>query len=403
MKTNISKCIWTACITAVALCITMTTAYASAPQDNIGTGYISSVVGVNGECAVDTTNGNTHKWDVQAGGTYTVTLVGATDCDRGMEGAIDVVVHNGCGINLNAVATQTPLGNTGVYTFQVTIPSGTQCGCTMPIEYCTMTSQGSSTPGFQTGTGVFAQGYDPNTGSGDTFEGHLRVNTFDNCSSPPTFCAGATPTPTPPCTGSITACKFYDFNASGTQDPTELLLAWPFCLTSDTDPNFQPVTKSSSDGSCVTFDNLPVGTYRVTEGTDALQPPAAGFFGSTTYQLVTITHCSQNVPVSFGNYCTVPSGGLTLGFWSNKNGQKILTGSYTATTLNPAAMAVLNSCSFRNADGSVHSFTTSYADLRKWLLGATATNMAYMLSAQLATLKLDVANGFVIEARHVHD
>ena len=34
--------------------------------------------------------------------------------------------------------------------------------------------------------------------------------------------------------------------------------------------------------------------------------------------------------------------------------------------------------------------TNSYSDFRTWLLSATATNMAYMLSAQLVALKLDV-------------
>jgi hypothetical protein len=56
MKTNRSKCIWTACIAAVAVCTTMTTAYA----DNLGQGYISNVTGVN-ECAVNTQTGNSHK------------------------------------------------------------------------------------------------------------------------------------------------------------------------------------------------------------------------------------------------------------------------------------------------------------------------------------------------------
>ena len=49
MKPNNIKCIWLACIAAVAVCTTMTTVYATPPQDNIGTAYISSVVGVNGE------------------------------------------------------------------------------------------------------------------------------------------------------------------------------------------------------------------------------------------------------------------------------------------------------------------------------------------------------------------
>jgi len=86
-----------------------------------------------------------------------------------------------------------------------------------------------------------------------------------------------------------------------------------------------------------------------------------------------------------------------LGFWSNKNGNKIKTGntSGNGTTLLPAVVTLLNSCQLRNANGAVHTFTNTYSAFKSWLLGATATNMAYMLSAQLAALKLDVNFGFV--------
>jgi hypothetical protein len=99
----------------------------------------------------------------------------------------------------------------------------------------------------------------------------------------------------------------------------------------------------------------------------------------------------------FGNYCTSPSGGLTLGFWSNKNGNKLLTGNAngTGTTLLPAVVTLLNSCQMRNADGTVHTFSNVYSAFRSWLLSATATNMAYMLSAQLVALNLDVNFNFV--------
>ena len=56
----------------------------------------------------------------------------------------------------------------------------------------------------------------------------------------------------------------------------------------------------------------------------------------------------------------------------------------------PAVVTLLNSCQLVNANGTIHTFTNSYSAFRTWLLGANATNMAYMLSAQLATLKLDV-------------
>src|SRR6266480_1881080 len=72
-----------------------------------------------------------------------------------------------------------------------------------------------------------------------------------------------------------------------------------------------------------------------------------------------------------------------------------MTGSTTGTNLYTDVIDVLNGLCLRNACGSVQTFTGNYADFRKWLLGATATNMAYMLSAQLATLELDVKYGYV--------
>src|SRR5262249_46598752 len=76
---------------------------------------------------------------------------------------------------------------------------------------------------------------------------------------------------------------------------------------------------------------------------------------------------------------------------------KLITGntSGNGTTLLPGVVTLLNGCQLRNANGTVHTFTNSYSAFRTWLLGATATNMAYMLSAQLAALKLDVNFAFV--------
>lgn len=383
MKPNRTKCIWTACIAAVAMCITMTTAYA----DNLGNGYISNVTGVNGECAVNTPTGQGDKWDIQAGGTYVVTLSGINDmCSQGNDSQIGVIVHNSTGGNFYVVANQFN-SEPGVYTFTVRLT--TQC-LTMPIEYCT--HDANNTPANLPGTGLFAQGFDGTAGDGKI--GHLRTALFgDNCTvtGEDTTCQPqATPTPTP-CTASIQACKYYDFNANGIKDAGEVLLGWPFCLTAVTNPAFSPVQQTSSDGNCITFSNLGPGTYVVTEGT------ATGFFGSTNSSTITIDHCDQTVTVNFGNYCTVPSGGLTLGFWSNKNGNKIITGNSAGngTTLLPAVVTLLNSCQLRNANGTVHTFTNNYSLFRTWLLGGTATNMAYMLSVQLAALKLDVNYGYV--------
>jgi hypothetical protein len=345
---------------------------------NLGNATISDVTAVNGECVKSTTTGGGIQfWDIQAGGTYDVTLSGATDCYRGLNSTIGVIVHNSSGGNIYKEATQT---SEGVYTFRITLT--TQC-LTMPIEYCTHAA--NDTPANQPGTGVFAQGA---TGG---HLGHLRTATFDgdcNVTGEDTTCQGT------PQTASITACKYYDFNANGVKDAGEVGIdGWPFCI--DPLDGATPALQTQlTSGGCVTWSNLTTpGEYTVTEA-NAIE---SNWFHSTDTSWIFFPPSGGNETHTFGNYCTSPSGGLTLGFWSNKNGNKLLTGSAagTGTTLSSAAMAVLNSCQLRNANGTVHTFTNSYSAFRTWLLSATATNMAYMLSAQLAALKLDVNYSFV--------
>ena len=358
--------------------------------DNLGTGFISNVTSVNAECVQSTTNGGGNQfWDIQAGGTYIVTLSGVTDCaSQGQDTTIGVIVKNSSGGNICTTATQQSVG---VYTFQAALT--TQCQ-TMPIVYCTTNCAEN--------TGLFAQ--DNIAGAPGGNLGHLRTSTFDaGCTNPVadnTCNGGVTPTPTPPPTASITACKFYDKNANGTKDVGESYLAgWPFgiCPRDGAPENQTQVTPGSG---CVTWTNLAVpNDYTVTEANanesnwfhspDPMPPPLI-VNGTSTIVFPTVGETGQR---TFGNYCTSPSGGLTLGFWSNKNGNKILTGNANGTgqTLLGPVVTLLNSCQLVNANGSLHTFTNSYSAFRSWLLGATATNMAYMLSAQLVALKLDVA------------
>jgi hypothetical protein len=91
----------------------------------------------------------------------------------------------------------------------------------------------------------------------------------------------------------------------------------------------------------------------------------------------------------FGNVCLAGGGGHTLGFWSNKNGKKLIDNEFVTENL-----AVLSDLNLVDAAGNAFD-PGSYAQFRTWILGATATNMAYMLSAQLAAMQLNVMNGFV--------
>lgn len=79
------------------------------------------------------------------------------------------------------------------------------------------------------------------------------------------------------------------------------------------------------------------------------------------------------------------AGGLTPGFWSNKNGQALV---------DAADLALLSSLNLRDASGANYDPAT-YASFRPWLLGSDAVNMAYKLSSHLAAMALNVNNGKV--------
>ena len=100
-------------------------------------------------------------------------------------------------------------------------------------------------------------------------EGHLRTTIFDeNCNkvADDTTCLGGA-TPTPPPTGSITVCKYYDKNANGFQDAGELTLTgWPFCIDPLDGGTPAMVTQLTANGGCATWSNLTTpGDYIVTE------------------------------------------------------------------------------------------------------------------------------------------
>ena len=196
------------------------------------------------------------------------------------------------------------------------------------------------------------------------------------------------PLPIPACgvtaeTGTINACKFYDSNANSVRDPGEPSLdGWPITISplGSAIPNV--ATQFTSDG-CVTWANLNVlfNPYTISEGT----PNQTNWVHSTPSSVNVNVANNTTSAVKFGNYCTASSGGLTIGFWGNKNGQALITSS---------DLALLRSCNLVNANGTPFNPTTK-AQLMTWLQNANATNMAYMLSAQLAAMKLSVAHGFV--------
>jgi hypothetical protein len=176
--------------------------------------------------------------------------------------------------------------------------------------------------------------------------------------------------PPPPEEAALHIRKYYDADADGIHDAGEADIA-----------DWQVTYDSTVDYTPVDVDPIAPGNYTVAEGT----PIESNWIHTTATSVSIVLANGDDTTVEFGNVCLGAGGGLTLGFWSNRNGQA-LVGS--------ADLAMLRSLNLVQANGASFDPTT-YSQLRNWLLNATAVNMAYMLSAQLAAMELNVYNGLV--------
>lgn len=223
------------------------------------------------------------------------------------------------------------------------------------------------------------------------------VPTFDNNSTKTdNFKVGGCTTDCVVGQGSIAIRKFYDANANGAWDAGE-----PELPTAGLAPYGSTGWKVdlftfAAQLTPATYGSLDVGDYVAREFAPiqanwyATTPtPVDGTVGILNRQTVTLTAGNLAGTVTFGNVCTGAGGGLTLGYWSNKNGQQTMT-TYNMTN----QLAMLSGLNLRNANGSNFDPAT-YTAFKNWLLAATATNMAYMLSAQLSAMELNVSTGKV--------
>ncbi len=197
------------------------------------------------------------------------------------------------------------------------------------------------------------------------------------------------------CHGTVTVKKFYDANANGVHDPGEPRLAgWNMTLESAS--KLYSSTKPTNAYGYASFGSLlPANDYSMREAT----PLQTNWVQSSPHDAQgnpinpqTGIHvvAGTTAQLSFGNYCTKPSGGRTPGYWSNKNGLNTLM---DGGSLAPE-FTLLSNLNLRDVNGLDFN-PTNYPQFRAWLLASTATNMAYKLSSHLAAMQLNVEAGFV--------
>ena len=297
-------------------------------------------------------------------------------------------------------AASLPDGN---YYVQVTDPSGacvlgTSVGASDPTPF-KVSGNGTSIPCIQlcavliNGLGACAaNGVDLNCGYNDTTNpgGEYKVwvssvSTFDNNSTKTDNFKVKSNGGNPPETATLCVNKFYDANANGIDDDGQPINGWKYEVFADDNLIIDAETYH-----CSVVDP---GTYHVIEGT-----PVELTWVHTTDSTVNVTLAADETKtVDFGNLCLGAGGGLTLGFWSNKNGQALETS---------ADFTNLTALYLRTATGANQDFTGSLAAnktaLNSFLLNANATNMANMLSAQLTAMYLNVAHNKVSGTALVH-
>jgi hypothetical protein len=306
-------------------------------------------------------------------GAIFTTSAGCTGVNVNIFGAKDAVYLDGGPTHTGAAGLPD-----GTYFVRVTEPDGDPLG----VPGTTVTVTGGEFDQCYRLTDILVTasagtpGYDTTTSPGGEYKVWIStVSTFDNATTKTdNFKVKGDDDPeTPPVvpTATLDVVKFYDANANGLNDDNQLITGWQVRIQDGID-----IVRTTPVHIIVDPD-----TYTVTESASV----TVSWMATTTNPVVVTLANGDSKQVSFGNLCLGAGGGLTLGFWSNKNGQALVGAD---------DLAMLVALNLRNADGTAFDPAT-YSALRTWILNATATNMAYMLSAQLAAMELNVLNGKV--------
>ena len=278
----------------------------------------------------------------------------------------------------------------GAYYVQVTEPDGTVLGKTLTASVSVVGGEFASCYQLSAilvtaSSGFVDAGYDDTSNPGGEYKAWASQNpAFDNNDSKTDNFKVKPPEPE---SATLEVIKFYDANVNGLNDDGQLIAGWQILIHDGGDHPAPDFLRSTPVSMIVD-----PGTYVVTEG----DPVETNWLHTTANPVTVEVPANGTATVEFGNACLGAGGGKTLGFWSNKNGQAAMTTAGMAGQL-----AALSALSLRNADGSDFD-PASYAAFRAWLLSANATNMAYMLSAQLSATSLNATIGGTSPSALVH-
>ena len=199
--------------------------------------------------------------------------------------------------------------------------------------------------------------------------------------------------------GIILVKKFYDANANGIHDATEVRLSnWPMTLGSASLGTLGTLGTILTNSFGYAQFMVAIGNdYTVTEATPVegnwvQSSPVDGLGHPINPQTGIKVYAGTTTHVAFGNYCTKPSGGRTPGYWHNKNGYATMLDGNPPSVL--PELNLLVALNLVNHDGSAFD-PVSHPAFAAWLLDSNATNMANKLSSHLAAMRLNVEAGFV--------
>jgi hypothetical protein len=204
----------------------------------------------------------------------------------------------------------------GSYYVQVTEPNGTVLGKSSGTAVTV--NGGEFVQCYQlssilktASSGFMDAGYDTTSNPGGEYKVWVSTDElFSNDNSKTDNFKVDAENPNPP-KANLHVLKFYDANANGLNDDGQLITGWKTRIQDDIDYiRYTPVniTVSAPDD------------YTVTE----FMPVETNWYQTTPNPVMITLADGDDKTVEFGNLCTGAGGGLTLGFWSNTNGQKIM-------------------------------------------------------------------------------